>query len=138
MLLALLVTVVLASQCTESSCDKKLCAYVTGASGFFGHNVIEELLSEKMWDIYALVRGTSQTTASLKKNFPEGVHYVEGDITDKASLLRTIPHGCDAIFHLAADVSTWVGNNERQWFVNVNGTDNLIQGMSAFFILTSL
>lgn len=96
-------------------------AYVTGSTGFLGLNIIEQLLQDG-WEVYALRRSTSRTR-DLDRF---AVTQVEGDVTNPESLLNTMPDGVDAVFHGAADTSTWVLNNDRQMRINVDGTRNVV------------
>ena len=97
-------------------------AFVTGASGFLGINLIEELIA-KGWDVIALHRENSRVTRlkSLK------VKLVEGDILDKNILEKAIPENCEAVFHVAADTNMWYQKNKKQRDVNVNGTRNIVE-----------
>ena len=97
-------------------------AYVTGSTGFLGINIVEQLVQDG-WKVLALRRSSSRTSDLDKYD----VIQVEGDVTDPASLLRTMPDGVDAVFHGAADTSTWSLNNERQMRINVEGTRNVVQ-----------
>lgn len=101
--------------------SKKKTAYVTGSTGFLGVNIVEQLVAAG-WQVYALRRATSRTSDLDKFD----VIQVEGDVTDKASLLNTLPEGVDALFHGAADTSTWSVNNARQMRINVDGTKNVV------------
>ena len=101
-------------------------AFVTGGTGFVGLNLIEQLSAQR-WQIVALHRPASDL--SLIKRFP--VQLVEGDILNPASLKEAIPPNVDAVFHAAADISMWSGNNARQTRVNVEGTRNLVEAALA-------
>src|SRR3954468_5038897 len=70
-------------------------ALVTGASGFIGSALIEEL-STLGFDVHALMRKSS-SAANL-----EGLKYqrLEGDLGDPASLKRAV-QGMNYVFHLA-------------------------------------
>ncbi|MDX1695151.1 MAG: SDR family oxidoreductase [Ketobacteraceae bacterium] len=96
-------------------------AYVTGSTGFLGLNIIE-LLLEDGWRVLALRRSTSRTSDLDRLD----VTQLEGDVTDAESLLKTLPEGVDAVFHVAADTSTWSANNARQMRINVDGTRNMV------------
>ena len=96
-------------------------AFVTGATGFLGINLIAELTTQR-WDVVALHRSNSDLT--YLQRFP--VRLVEGTIDDPAALERLIPSQVDAVFHMAADVSFWARNNERQTRTNVLGTRNVV------------
>jgi nucleoside-diphosphate-sugar epimerase len=95
-------------------------AFVTGATGFLGLNLVEQLSSD--WEVAALHRPTSNLSALGK--FP--VRLVEGDLLDPGSLTQAIPGRVDAVFHLAADTSFWSRHDARQTRVNVEGTANIL------------
>jgi nucleoside-diphosphate-sugar epimerase len=96
-------------------------AFVTGATGFLGLNLVEQL-TRADWDVVALHRPSSDP--SRLRKFP--VEPVAGDLTDPDSLRRAIPRGVDAVFHVAADISMWSRHEARQTAVNVAGTANLL------------
>lgn len=95
-------------------------AFVTGATGFLGRNLVEVLIREG-WKVTALCRPGADPTGL------EGltVRWEVGDILDASSLRRAIPQGVDAVFHTAGDTSMWRGTRERQRQVNVRGTYNV-------------
>src|SRR5208282_2668921 len=97
-------------------------AFVTGATGFLGLNIIAELTNQG-WDVIALHRSNSDLT--YLRHFP--VHLVVGAVEDVASLERAMPESVDAVFHLAADVSLWARNNARQTLTNVEGTRCVVE-----------
>ncbi|MGB1317387.1 MAG: NAD-dependent epimerase/dehydratase family protein, partial [Flavobacteriales bacterium] len=97
-------------------------AFVTGATGFLGVNLVQQLLADG-WKVTALHRKTSNL--SYLKRFD--VTLVEGAITDKASLVNAIPEGVDAVFHVAANTSMWSKFNDQQYQDNVIGTRNMVE-----------
>ena len=97
-------------------------ALVTGSTGFLGINLISVLL-EHGWDVIALHRPSS--SLGFLRCFD--VQRVEADILDEISLLRAVPSGLDAIFHMAGDTSMWSQHNARQNAVNVAGTRNVLE-----------
>ena len=101
-------------------------AFVTGATGFLGLNLVEQLTAAG-WSAVALHRPTSDLTAL--RAFP--VETVEGDLLDPGSLKRALPQAVDAVFHVAADTSVWSHNDRRQTRVNVEGTQNLLEAARA-------
>ncbi len=101
-------------------------AFVTGATGFLGLNLVEQL-SAAGWSVVALHRSSSEL-APLRAFAAETV---EGDLLDPASLKRALPQGLDAVFHVAADTSVWSRNDARQTRVNVEGTRNLLDAALA-------
>ncbi len=101
-------------------------AFVTGANGFIGINLCAELLN-RGWEVFAMHRPLSDIT--YLKRFP--VRLVQGDITNKDSLIKVIPEDADAVFHIAGDTSFWSRNNKRQTRVNVYGTRNVVNAALA-------
>lgn len=96
-------------------------AFVTGATGFIGLNLIERLTRDG-WDVLALHRAESDLTFLSRFE----AERVVGDVTDHSSLTRSMPEGVDVVFHLAASVNFWSKNNDRQTTVNVEGTRNVV------------
>ena len=98
-------------------------AFVTGASGFLGRNLIEEL-TRQGWEATALCL-PSDTVGWLQLQRPE-VNVVTGDIADLASLVAAMPTCPDAVFHLAANTSSWSAHDDQQYQDNVVGTDHVL------------
>jgi nucleoside-diphosphate-sugar epimerase len=90
---------------------------VTGATGFIGGSIVEDLVKEGH-EVFALVRKTS----SIDHLANLGVKFVFGDITDKDSLYA-ITGKFDAIFHCAAYVDN--KNWEKLKLVNIKGTERI-------------
>jgi len=89
-------------------------ALVTGASGFVGSHLVEELL-DSGWRVRCLVRATS----SLQW-LPSGrVELARGDVTDAAALGDAV-RGVAIVFHLAGVTSASRADDYRR--VNVYGT----------------
>lgn len=95
-------------------------AFVTGATGFLGLNLVQQLV-EDGWQVTALHRASSNLTY-LRRFL---VTLAVGTVEDLASLQAAMPANIDAVFHVAGDVSFWRGHNQRQRQVNVNGTRNV-------------
>jgi dihydroflavonol-4-reductase len=97
-------------------------ALVTGATGFLGLNLVRELTSTG-WDVVALHRRGSDL--KQLRRFP--VLLAEAALEDPAALERATPEGLDAVFHTAADLSSWYGHRDRQTRVNVYGTRHMVE-----------
>ncbi|WP_438015804.1 SDR family NAD(P)-dependent oxidoreductase [Sorangium sp. So ce315] len=99
---------------------------VTGASGFLGSHVAEQLVQEGH-DVVALVRRSSSTKflSSLR-----GVELAYGAIEDAESVRRAVVDaGVDAIVHSAGLVKA---RDEAEFFrVNVDGTRNMLDAAKA-------
>jgi nucleoside-diphosphate-sugar epimerase len=96
-------------------------AFVTGATGFLGLNLVEHL-TRVGWEVVAFHRATSELT--YLRRFP--VRAAEGALEDPASLLRAMPESVDVVFHTAADVTFWSHHRIRQRRTNVEGTRNAV------------
>lgn len=90
---------------------------VTGATGFIGPRLITNLQAAG-GDIRCLVRATADTSRLT----PLGVHLVEGDVTDRASLAGAVA-GVDFVFHLAG--RTFASSYGEFAAVNEAGCDNV-------------
>ena len=98
-------------------------ALVTGATGFIGSHLVEELI-KKGYGVTCLVRKTSH----LKWIEGLEVDILYGDCEDGDSL-RQIPPDLDYVFHLAG--LTKARRDEDFFCVNVKGTENLLRAVSA-------
>ena len=111
-------------------------AFVTGATGCVGLNLIEELLAQG-WEVTAMHRAGSNT--SLLSRLP--VTRVMGDVTDANGLAALIPAEVGCVFHVAGNTSLWSRIHAEQLQVNVEGTRNVVRAAVAAnakrFVLTS-
>jgi dihydroflavonol-4-reductase len=98
-------------------------AFVTGATGFLGLNVVDALLADG-WRVVALHRDGSKVSR-LQDRRERGVSLAPGTLEDRESLERAIPEGCDAVFHVAGNVSMWSERDAEQTRTNVVGTTNV-------------
>jgi len=99
-------------------------AFVTGATGFLGLNVVDVLLAEG-WSVVALHRPTSRAK-TVERLRARGVTLAEGALDDRGSLVRGIPDGCDAVFHVAGNTNMWSRADAEQTRDNVDGTRNVV------------
>jgi nucleoside-diphosphate-sugar epimerase len=107
---------------------------VTGASGFIGSALCEELIraghEPRGLDLAAPPAALSGRMASLR-----------GDITDRKTCAQAV-RGCEAVCHLAARVGDW-GPARDYFAVNVGGTQALLDaartaGLRRFVLVSSL
>ena len=96
-------------------------AFVTGATGFVGANLVRELLSRDI-SVTALVRKSSD----LKNLEGLDLEVVYGDLQDKPSLLKAIARS-KLVFHVAAEYSFWSPDPESIFKNNVDGTRNILE-----------
>jgi len=97
-------------------------AFVTGANGFLGLNLVEQLCA-RQWDVVGLYQpGTSTRYAEA---FP--ITLVAGDVTERRQLVAAMPDAPDAVFHTAATTSIWSRRNALQTRVNVTGTRHVAE-----------
>lgn len=100
-------------------------ALVTGATGFLGSHIADRLIARGD-SVRALVRPTSRTTFLESLG---GVEFVQGDVTNAASLPAAV-EGVDVIYHAAANVSDWGPYSEFK-SITVNGTRNMLKAAVA-------
>ncbi len=96
-------------------------AFVTGGTGFLGTLLILELL-DRGWEVTALHRPSSRVGLLQERS----VSLATGDVTAPDSILRAMPEGADAVFHVAADIGFWSRRNAEQERINVGGTRNVV------------
>src|SRR5450631_1533811 len=107
-------------------------AFVTGAAGFIGSNLVDSLLASGKrvvgWDNLSTGRGEFLANARRHPDFT----LVEGDSLDLANLTRAM-HGCDFVFHLAAnaDVRFGVEHPGRDFEQNTRATFHVLEGVRA-------
>jgi dihydroflavonol-4-reductase len=95
--------------------------FVTGATGFVGNHVAEQL--EAMGaDLRVLVRKTSRSeNLEILK-----AERVVGDLRDFESLKQGMS-GCEVVFHVAADYRLWARDPQEMYASNVEGTKFVIR-----------
>jgi dihydroflavonol-4-reductase len=95
-------------------------AFVTGATGFVGGNLVRALLVDG-FQVRALVRPSSDQRNLV--GLP--IEIVNGDLDSQAILTEQVA-GCDVIFHVAAHYSLWRQDAAAIYRANVTGTENLL------------
>jgi len=94
--------------------------FVTGASGFIGANLVQELVANRH-SVRALLRPGSDLRGLQGVEFER----VEGDVSDPARLKRAMD-GCEWCFHVAASYHLWLRDYAPMYAANVEGTRNVI------------
>ena len=100
-------------------------AYVTGATGFIGSHLVEQLVDQD-YHVTCLVRKTSNLRwlAHLLTAKSPQVELVMGDLHDSSALARQV-RGADLVFHLAG--LTKAPDAVTYDHVNAEGTEHLIK-----------
>jgi dihydroflavonol-4-reductase len=95
--------------------------FITGGTGFIGTYLVNRL-NQTQHELHCLARKKSNTQF-LKEI---GVKIIQGDVTDKESLLKGMD-GCDWVAHLASSFVFWIPDNKAFSDVNINGTKNVME-----------
>ncbi len=96
---------------------------ITGGAGFIGSHLATSLRSDG-----AKVRILDDLSSGHRRNIVEGAEFLEGSILDEERV-RTSIAGCEAVVHLAAEVSvprTWE-DPERAFRINLEGTERVFR-----------
>ncbi|MGD8452164.1 MAG: NAD-dependent epimerase/dehydratase family protein [Phycisphaerae bacterium] len=97
---------------------------VTGASGLLGSHIVEQLRRRNQ-----PVRVLMRPGSDRRWLETQGVEFVEGDITEPATLAAACA-GVDAVYHSAAKVGDW-GPWEEFERVTIGGTRNMLEAAAA-------
>src|SRR5712692_8359732 len=99
-------------------------AFVTGATGLLGSNLVHALLSQGHQ-----VRGLVRSKEKAVRVFPSGqVEFITGDMSDVAAFAPSLA-GCDALIHTAAYFREYYQPGDHKAIlekINVQGTINLL------------
>src|SRR3974390_1342372 len=107
-------------------------AFVTGAAGFIGSNLVDRLLQSGVevvgWDNYSTGQEPFLAGAIKEPKF----RFVRGDNLDQSALIQAM-EGCDFIFHLAAnaDVRFGLDHPHKDFQQNAVATFNILEAMRA-------
>lgn len=105
----------------ENKISKKI--LVTGANGMLGSNLIRELL-KRGYTINAFVEKRINPFTIKELD----VNVIYGDITNYDDVSSAMV-GCDYVIHAAANTSVWPKRSEKINKVNIEGTQNIIDGV---------
>lgn len=107
--------------------------FLTGATGFLGSHIVDQLMKAETGKLYCLVRGGKDRLASTLKYYFGDIYdselgsriiVLDGDIT-RDSLAETLPDDIQTVIHTAATVKHY-GSYDYFHGVNVQGTRNVI------------
>lgn len=107
-------------------------AFVTGAAGFIGSNLVDRLLQAGMevvgWDNFSTGQRRFLDNASASNLY----RFIEGDNLDLEGLTRAMAQ-CDTVFHLAANADVRFGLEHPSKDLNQNtiATFNVLEAMRA-------
>lgn len=96
-------------------------ALVTGANGFVGSSVVRVLLQAGC-QVRVLVRPGADERVIHGLDLQK----VVGDLRDPDSLRQAV-HGCDHVYHVAANYKYWTRNPSEIYATNVEGTRNMLE-----------
>jgi len=99
--------------------------FVTGASGFIGGNLVQELM-RRGHRVKVLMRRGSDTRGLRGAE----IERLEGNVSDRALLVKAM-RGCDWCFHVAASYHLWLRDYAPMYLANVEGTRNVIEAAAA-------
>lgn len=94
---------------------------LTGANGFLGNHIAQQLL-EKQYTVRALLRPGSPTPTL--DDLP--VERFSGDLQDRSAVVSAAD-GCQYIIHAAALASVNPARNKAVWDTNLTGTENVLR-----------
>ncbi len=93
-------------------------AFITGASGFVGTHLVNELLS-RGWEVRVIIH---------KHPLPAANHLeaVTGDLSDLHNLEKSL-QGTDAVFHLASALGSALISDKEFQTINAAGTESVLR-----------
>jgi Nucleoside-diphosphate-sugar epimerases len=103
------------------SLSKSTSVFVTGATGFIGTKLVNELV-RKGHTVHALSRSTSNRSGLEH----ERIKIIEGDILNRQSLEHGM-EGCSQVYHLAAYAKNWARDKSVFRVINIEGTRNVFE-----------
>jgi len=104
----------------ETGISKKKKALITGITGQIG-SYLAELLVEKGYEVYGIIRRTSLVSSRIRADYIEGVKLIYGDLGDSASIERVIRDvEPDEIYNLAAQSHVWVSFKIPEYTSDIN------------------
>lgn len=96
-------------------------SFVTGATGFVGSAVVKQLLAAG-----ETVRVLARPNSNRRNLEGLPIEVFEGDLSNQHRLEKAL-HGCQALFHVAADYRLWAPRPQELYDANVQGSQNILQ-----------
>ena len=126
--------------CTKyDAAPRQTTALITGATGYFGIHLLNELITQEKASVICLLRDPARLEQSLEWYFGKdaadqlmrSVRVIKGDITAPMLGLASEEYAALAdsigeIYHCAANVSHYSADHESYLKTNVTGTQNVI------------
>ncbi len=109
-------------------------ALITGITGQDG-SYLAELLLQKGYDVYGLVRRKSELNYGNAEHLEGQVTFIDGDITDESSLVRALRiSDADEVYNLAAQSFVATSWNQPSLTADINavGVGNMLQAIRYF------
>ncbi len=100
---------------------------ITGATGFIGRNLAEELHTD---GIQVLATGRSLTIGNKLQK--KGIEFKKADVLNKNELIKELSHA-DCLIHCAGKIGPW-GKYKDFYSTNVIGTRNIISACKRYVI----
>ncbi|HEY6032880.1 MAG TPA: NAD-dependent epimerase/dehydratase family protein [Kofleriaceae bacterium] len=107
-------------------------AFITGAAGFIGSSMADRLLQNGHEVVgYDNMSTGQERFMEVARTFP-AFRFVQGDILDAAAITAAM-HGCDFVFHFAANADVRFGTDHpsRDLEQNTIGTFRVLEAMRA-------
>lgn len=100
---------------------------ITGGAGFIG-STLAKIAQKQGWEVRIFDNFSTGLKSTADELMNLGIEVVTGDIRDEV-LLYSAVSGCDAVAHLAAQVSVplSVANPQETMSINVDGTANVLE-----------
>ena len=99
---------------------------ITGATGYLGSRLVEELQRRDQGKLRVLVRRASRAGFEARPS-ARGIEIAEGDLAEPETLGPALK-GCRRVFHVGAYVTRWTKRPEMFDRINVEGTRALLDG----------
>jgi dihydroflavonol-4-reductase len=100
-------------------------AFVTGATGFLGRSIVEELVAAGR-----PVRALARSDSSARRLSALGAEPVRGDLRDRSSLEAGFA-GCETVFHVAGANAFCVPDPRPMFEINVDGSRTVVRAAAA-------